>query len=145
MSNIISSDAQELLKYFSAEGYQASIDSDGDILFKCEGIGYALCFDSDDAGFGKLILPNIWHIDDQAELDRALSILDGINRRMKVVKGHTMRDQVWFTVEIWLGGQEQWSLYLQRAVRALAHAMREFGEQMRSVKQAGRVLATADH
>lgn len=122
---------EDLLEYFLSEGYPANMDSDGDIIFKCEGIGYALCFDANDPCFGKLILPNVWHVEDADALGLCLPVLDHINRRLKVVKAHTVGDYVWFTVEIWLNEQMEWQKYLQRAVHSLAHARSEFAERMR--------------
>lgn len=122
-----------LLDYFLAEGYPAQVDSDGDIVFKCEGIGYALCFDANDPCFGKLILPNVWHVEGADALGLCLPVLDHINRRLKVVKAHTVGDYVWFTVEIWLTEQAEWRNYMQRAVCSLAHARTEFADRMREL------------
>lgn len=122
---------QQLLQMLVEEGYQASLDSDGDILFRFEGMSYSLCFDSGDPQFGKLVLTNVWRIESQDELARVLVALDEVNRRLKVVKGHTIRDQVWFTVEAWIGEPGQWQPILPRAIRALAHGLSMFAGQMR--------------
>lgn len=126
---------QHLLDHFLSEGFQASLDADGDIVFKCEGVGYALCFDRNDPEFAKLVLPGVWEIEDQTGLDQALLLLDNVNRRMKVVKGFTLEDRVWFTVEIWLTSQTEWTTYIRRAVRLLAHAARAFCEGMSEKKK----------
>ena len=120
-----------LMQHLVTEGFRAELDGDGDILFKCEGLRYALCFDASDAAFGKLILANVWQIDSAAELQLALTELNILNRRLKVVKGHTQGDQVWFTVELLLDRQAGWATYLQRCVRGLSHAMGLFAERMR--------------
>lgn len=123
--------ANYLVDRLAAEGFPACLDSDGDVTFKCEGMHYFLCFDEGDPSFGKLILPNVWEIESPAELQQALAALDNINRKMKVAKGYTQRDQVCFTVELWLDTQARWSDFLQRAVRALTHSLGLFMLQMR--------------
>lgn len=123
---------QDLLDHLASEGFPAHLDADGDIAFKCEGFAYVLCFDADDAAYGKLVVPNVWSIDSEAELAQVLTALDNINRKMKVVKGHTQRDQVWFTVELWLDDQSQWKRFLPRAIRALTHALALLAQQMRA-------------
>ena len=71
---------EPLLRHLQADGYQAQIDSDGDIVFRFEGMGYVLCFDADDAQFGKLLLPNVWTIDTPEELLR-----DVLSQKPKVM------------------------------------------------------------
>ncbi|WP_181373124.1 hypothetical protein [Massilia glaciei] len=129
---------QTLLDHFESEGFRTELDSDGDIRFKCEGLGFVLCFDAKDPGFGKLVLANVWEIETPAELQLALAVLDNINRKVKVVKGHTQRDQVWFTVELWFDQQARWTEYLRRAIRGLGHALTMFAAQMQEANAASR-------
>lgn len=120
-----------LLQHLQAEGYQASTDSDGDIVFRFEGMGYVLCFDADDAAFGKLLLPNVWPIESPGEQQRVLAALDEVNRRIKLVKGHVLRGQVWFCIEMLLE-QRHWAHFLARATRSMAHAASLFANEMRA-------------
>lgn len=121
-----------LLQHLQAEGYQASTDSDGDIVFRFEGMGYVLCFDADDAAFGKLLLPNVWPIESPGEQQRVLAALDEVNRRIKLVKGHVLRGQVWFCIEMLLLEQRHWAHFLARATRSMAHAASLFANEMRA-------------
>lgn len=140
---------QTLMTYFDVEGFRAERDSDGDIRFKCEGLSFVLCFDANDPVFGKLILANVWEIDSAAELHLALTVLDNLNRKLKVVKGYTQGDQVWFTVEILLDQQSRWTEYLQRAMRGLGHALTLFAARMRDTAGADgpalRVMSRAEN
>ncbi|WP_087723748.1 T3SS (YopN, CesT) and YbjN peptide-binding chaperone 1 [Pandoraea sp. PE-S2T-3] len=119
---------QTLLTYLQGEGYSAHLDDDGDIAFKREGLQYVLCFDQSDPGYGKLLLPNVYQIESQESLSRALIAMDEINRQMKVVKIYTVRDQVWLTVELWFADQTCWCPLLGRSMRALSHALMKFAE-----------------
>ncbi|MFZ6693057.1 hypothetical protein [Undibacterium sp. SXout20W] len=119
-----------LLNYLLNEGFSAIVDADGDITFKFEGLDYALCFDEDDADFAKIILPNIWQIKDQSELNQAMCMLDNVNRKMKVVKGYTTRDTVWFAAEVLFSERTQLAIFIKRIIRALAHAGRIFAAGM---------------
>ncbi|WP_024972817.1 T3SS (YopN, CesT) and YbjN peptide-binding chaperone 1 [Ralstonia pickettii] len=136
--------ATHLLDYLRAEGYPAERDDDGDIRFKREGMTYALCFDKDDPGFAKLILPNVWSIDSEPELQQVLAALDQVNRRIKLVKVHTQAGAVWFTVELLFDEQATWERHLSRSVRAIARAVMMFGDAMqgpRATGQAGTLLS----
>lgn len=132
-----------LLDHLRAEGYQANLDSDGDIAFRFEGMSYALCFDEDDAQFGKLILPNIWSIDSPGELQRVLAALDEVNRRVKLVKGHAVRGQVWFGIEMLLADQRHWAVFVARAMRAISHAASMFAAEMRASAVTATAIANA--
>lgn len=132
-----------LLDHLRTEGYQASLDSDGDIAFRFEGMSYALCFDEDDEQFGKLILPNVWSIDSPEELQRVLAALDEVNRRIKLVKGHAVRGQVWFCIEMLLADQRHWAVFVARATRAISHAASMFAAEMRASAVTATVIANA--
>lgn len=132
-----------LLDYLQSEGFQASVDSDGDIGFRFEGMSYALCFDADDAQFGKLILPNVWSIDTPEELQRVLAALDEVNRRVKLVKGYAVRGQVWFSIETLLQDQRHWAGFVLRSTRAIAHAASMFAAEMRASALAAQTVAKA--
>ena len=132
-----------LLDHLREEGYQANLDSDGDIAFRFEGMSYALCFDEDDAQFGKLILPNVWSIDSPEELQRVLAALDEVNRRVKLVKGHAVRGQVWFGIEMLLADQRHWAVFAARAMRAISHAASMFAAEMRASAVTATAIANA--
>ncbi|MGK5072002.1 hypothetical protein [Janthinobacterium sp. ZB1P44] len=134
---------EPLLRHLQAEGYQAQTDSDGDIVFRFEGMGYVLCFDADDGQFGKLLLPNVWSIDTAEELLRVRAALDEVNRRIKLVKGHVQRGQVWFCIEMLLLEQQHWTHFLARATRAMAHAASLFASEMRAGALAAQAIGKA--
>jgi len=123
-------EVDNLLNYLVSEGFPAQSDADGDLVFKSEGLDYALCFDKDDRHFAKVILPNVWQINDQAELNQALLMLDNVNRKLKVVKGYTVKDTIWFAVEVFQTDQTQLIVFIKRIIRLLAHAARIFAAGM---------------
>lgn len=133
---------QHLLDYLHAEGYPAELDEDGDIRFKREGMTYALCFDNDDPDFAKLILPNVWSIDSEPEMQQALAALDEVNRRMKLVKVHTQAGSAWFTIELLLDDQTAWERRLPRAVRTIVRAVAMFTDAMQRSRDAGQAGIT---
>jgi hypothetical protein len=122
---------EQLLTTLQADGFNAALDDDGDLAFRYEGRHYVLCFDNDDPLFSKLILPNIWELDSQQEFQRALAALDYLNRRLKLVKAHTVRDQIWLSMEMWMTDHGDWQQLLPRAIRAMSHALHLLTEQMR--------------
>lgn len=129
-SSIEISQSDYLLNYLASEGFPASFDDDGDITFKSEGLGFLICFDKDDADFAKVILPNVWQIDDQSELNQALFAIDNVNRKLKTVKAYTVKDTVWLAVEMFQSGQNDLSLFIKRIIRLLAYSARMFASGM---------------
>lgn len=127
---------QYLLDHLHAEGYPAELDEDGDIRFKCEGMTYALCFDNDDPEFAKLILPSVWSLDSEPEMQQALAAVDEVNRRMKLVKAHTQAGSVWFTIEQLFDDQAAWAQRLPRVLRTIMRAVAMFTEIMQRPRAA---------
>ncbi|ANH72982.1 MULTISPECIES: T3SS (YopN, CesT) and YbjN peptide-binding chaperone 1 [Ralstonia] len=133
---------QHLLDYLRTEGYPAELDEDGDIRFKSEGMNYALCFDNDDPDFAKLILPSVWSIDSELEMQQALVALDEVNRRMKLVKAHTQAGSVWFTIELLFDDQIAWERRLSRAVRTIMRSVAMFADTMQCPRASGEARIT---
>jgi hypothetical protein len=131
-----------LLDYLRAEGYPAELDGDGDIRFKREGKTYALCFDAHDPNFARLLLPSVWDIDSERERQQVLAALDEVNRRIKLVKAHTLGDSVWFSVEFLFDEQAAWEHHLSRAARAIMRAVMLFADAMQGARAAGEASPT---
>ncbi|MNN62944.1 hypothetical protein D3C81_1782810 [compost metagenome] len=69
--------------------------------------------------------------------------LDEVNRRIKLVKGHVQRGQVWFCIEMLLLEQQHWTHFLARATRAIAHAATLFASEMRAGALAAQAIGKA--
>lgn len=105
------------------EGYDPTVDSDGDIRFKHERWTLCLMRDKRDAEFFRLALPNFWALPDAKERARAERAADRVNRRMKGAKLHSgAGDNMWVTLEMFVADHRQVRPVLMRCVRLLPEA-----------------------
>ena len=105
------------------EGYKPSIDDDGDLRFKHENWHLCLNRDARDAEYFRLILPNFWSLDGDAERVRAERAADRVNRQMKVAKVHSAAGRsMWATVEMFVAEPGHAAPVLMRCIRILPEA-----------------------
>jgi hypothetical protein len=119
------------VEYLAEEGYRPEIDSDGDVRFKREGKGYFILVREDDPEFFCLVLPNIWPIESEAERAQVLAAADYSNARSKVSKVHTVDDDVWVTIELFVAKPEDFKGVFRRAIGALDNGAMNFVRKMR--------------
>lgn len=89
--------------FLTEEGFKPDLDSDGDVRFKREGKTYVIIIDAKDPEFFRLVLPNIWKIESEAERTQVLIAADASNAKSKVSKVCTMADNVWVSIELFVG------------------------------------------
>ncbi|MFO7638225.1 MAG: hypothetical protein R6X14_02820 [bacterium] len=121
------------MKYLAAEGYQPSIDSDGDVQFKSEGM---TCFimvqeQASDPHFFQILLPNFWDIESEQERQQVLAAADATNAKSKVAKVHTVGDWVCISAELFVNEPEDFKGVFDRAMRSLSNGLQNFVSRMR--------------
>lgn len=122
--------AERYRQHLAAEGYAPWIDEDGDVVFRCEGRTYCIIIDEDEPTFFRLIFPNFWPIESDRERIRALQAAHEATRKTKVAKVIQRSDDVWATIELFVGDPEDAMQRLQRSLSALRTAVRTFAEVM---------------
>lgn len=126
---------QRLYKDFlTEEGYKPELDSDGDVRFKREGKTYVIIIDAKDPEFFRLVLPNIWEIESEAERVQVLVAADASNAKSKVSKVCTMGDNVWVSIELFVGQPEDFKKVFTRALGALDNGVINFVVKMKESK-----------
>ena len=90
-----------LLEYLQEEGFRPQVDeSDGEIMFKFEGLGFSYMPDENDDLYFALRLPAIYDVDE----DNREQVLEACNKTcmgMKVAKVFIVNDKsVWAVFEI---------------------------------------------
>lgn len=116
--------------YLAEEGYVPQVDADGDVTFKCEGWGYFIAIDEDDAEFFRLVCPNIWQIESESEGDKVMRAALHATTRTKVVKVLPVRDNTWASVEMFCSPPETFNKVFQRSLRALQVGVQQFRQKM---------------
>lgn len=122
---------QLYMDYLEDEGYKPTIDSDGDVNFKREGRQYFIRVSESDPEFFQLVFFNFWSLDDEAERARALAAADVANGKSKVAKVFTNRDNMWASIEMFVGAPEDFKAVFTRASGALDFGVANFVEEMR--------------
>ncbi|MDR2144693.1 MAG: YbjN domain-containing protein [Treponema sp.] len=123
---------QMYVSYLTEQGYQPSIDSDGDIIFKVEGGTYYIAVDEDDLQSFRIVFPNFWEIESPSEKVQVRDVANYINRTTKVVKLwlNSREDNVSMEVNIFIGKPEDFKLHFRRIINLLLAERREFLEKM---------------
>ena len=102
--------------YLRSEGYAPKIDDDGDVIFKYEGRTYLIMPDERDQQFFRLIFPNFWSIESEAERQKVLAAAGHATGLTKVGKVYIMRDSTWASVEIFLASPDHFSAVFTRSL-----------------------------
>jgi hypothetical protein len=123
--------AQLYVDYLKGEGYQPEIDGDGDVRFKSEGRSYFISVDENDDSFFRVCFPNFWPIENEEERVRVHAACDHSNRRSKVAKVFTVRDDVWASLELFVATPEGFKPLFTRCMAALQNGVRNFVDKMR--------------
>lgn len=123
--------ADMYVRFLQSEGYHPELDKDGDVVFKSEGKVYLIIADEKDPNYFRLIFPNFWSIDSEAERQKVLVAADYATGRTKVAKVHTVQNNVWASTEMFFGKPEQFKEVFSRAMSALQASVANFVEKMR--------------
>ncbi len=124
------------VEHLEAEGYRPSIDADGDIQFKREGRTYFIIISERDPEFFRLVLANIWKIEDDSERSRVLVAADHSNAVSKVSKVYLVQDNVWVCVELFLAAPEDFKGVFERSLAAMEVGVSNYVERMRELPAA---------
>ena len=123
---------QELyMTYLKSEGYQPSIDGDGDVKFKVEGKSYYIIVSEKDLQFFQIMYPAFWKVEDLAERQKVLLAAHHATSSTKCAKVIMVKDHAWATVEIFVESPEDFKKVFARSMSALRAGVDNFVEKMR--------------
>lgn len=125
--------AETYRQHLAAEGYLPKIDGDGDIVFRHEGRTHVIVLDQDDPTFFRIVFPNFWSIDDDAERARAMHAAHEATCNAKVAKVFLVDDNVWATIELFTSTPGEPMRVFARSMSALQAAVQIFAREMRGV------------
>lgn len=117
-------------EFLKEEGYVPQYDSDGDIIFKSEGLSYLLFAAEDDPPYFRLALPFFWEVESPQERQRAMAAATVVNAEVKVVKLYIVEDHLWASVEMLMEPPDGFKLVFSRCLRVLRHGVQRFSEIM---------------
>lgn len=126
------SQAARYVRFLEREGFDADIDEAGDVRFACEGRSYWLMVDDDDPDYFRLLFPDFWSVDSEAEHRRALLAAAEVTAEIKVAKVYVLGDDTQAAAEMFLADPDDLGRVFPRALRALQGAVRRFCEIMQA-------------
>ncbi|MCB1657231.1 MAG: YbjN domain-containing protein [Pseudomonadales bacterium] len=116
-------------EFLCEEGFRATLDDDNDIIFKYEGKTLFIESYESDSVFIRIVLPNIWSADSEAERQQAYVCANNVNYEYKVVKAVlTAHDNINLTLELFLPNEHAFIAVFERSLTALNSAHRAFAE-----------------
>ena len=126
------SQLQEMyVSYLKEQGYQPSIDSDGDVVFKAEGRNFYIDVQEKDLGYFRIVYPNFWEIESTAERLKAFEAASYATRTTKTARVYlTSDDDTSIDACIFIGKIEDFKLHFRRMLDVILIARRDFIEKM---------------
>lgn len=116
--------------FLESAGYEPELDEAGDVCFYIDGRPYYLMVDDDDPAYFRLLYPNFWSIDSEAEHQRGMLAAAEVTAEIKVAKVYLLGDDTQAAAEIFLAAPGDVRPVFNRALRALQGAVRRFCEIM---------------
>ena len=118
-------------RILAEEGYRFTTDEDGDLSIRIQGRWFCLFASDDDPQYFRLAIPNLFECTSEPETQQALSLVNDMNRRFKVVKLTLLDGRVWCSVEMFLAPLESFRATFDRCADLLCEVGGDFQRRMR--------------
>ena len=121
------------VSYLKEQGYQPSVDSDGDVIFRAEGVTLYIDVDEKDLQSFRIVRANFWKIESPEEKAKAYEAANAVNRKLKVAKIYvnSKEDRVWADANIYIAKPEDFKPHFPRMVQVLMMGASDFRTVMR--------------
>lgn len=126
---------ERCLSILREEGYLPTIDDDGDIKLKVQGLTYYVITDTDDEVYLRVWLPSFWSIENDQEFAKAHFVANKVNREYKVAKVTIAKnnDNTHAQCEMFISPDDpQLKRILLRLFNLLSSVRSDFAEGMRA-------------
>ncbi len=125
---------KKIMKYLDSEGYRPSIDDDGDVSFKVEGLSYCILVDPGDKTFFRVLLPSIAKVEEDKSV---YSMLAGaiVCKDIKVAKVLLLKNHVHVFVELFCADEDAFIAVLDRSIRSASVAREKYYETIKSLEE----------
>jgi hypothetical protein len=121
------------MAHLRQEGYNPTIDEDGDITFKVNGRTYFIFVGKKDNAYFELLLPNIWSIKSDSERAKAAVAVSYANGTTKAAKAYISgsTDQwVSIALEMYLENPNDFKVLFSRMMKGIDTAEKDFASKM---------------
>lgn len=127
---VASEAASPLVALLEGSGFRVQAENESTLSFPFEGGTYYLSVPAEGEDYYHVIFPNFWELADEEAFVKALVACDAVNREVKVVKLHTLDDDVWAGVEAFHESPEVFVRGLPRVLGFIQEAVRAFRDVM---------------
>lgn len=108
----------KFIQYLASKTLSFQTNVEDQVSFQYDGLNYLFVNDSSDSNFFRLLLPNIYIIEDNR--DKCDEIINNFNYTYKVVKAVvTSTNQIWLSVEQFVYSEENVELLFERCIMLL--------------------------
>lgn len=125
---------QLYVDFLTEEGYKPTVDSDGDVRFKKEGMTYFISVHSNDPQYFRIVLPSIYKIEDETERLQVLTACDFVNSLTKVAQMFTVKENVWVAAELFVNKPEDFKPLFNRCISAIQTGMLSYVTKMSELR-----------
>jgi hypothetical protein len=112
------------------EGFRPRLDDNGNVYFKCEGRTMVIQVDEKDEEFFRLIYPNVWPIESDAELAEVKEASIRATTETKVAKVFPVGEDTWATIEAFYSPADAFKPIFRRCLSALRAGVKTFVASM---------------
>jgi hypothetical protein len=121
------------VSYLREESCSPSVDSDGDVVFRFDGLHYYIYVAEDDPAYFRIVYPDFWEIESEAERIKASAVIMEVNRTIKIAKVYiTLRDNTSIDAAVLLNTPQDFKRHFSRMLDTIQTARREFIAGMKS-------------
>jgi hypothetical protein len=122
---------QMYMSYLAEQGYQPDIDSDGDVVFKSEGMNFYIPVDEDDLESFRIVFPNFWKIESSKERIQVSEAAMYATRTTKVARVYiTSNEDTTIDANIFIESPEDFKIHFRRMLDVILVARRDFRDKM---------------
>lgn len=110
------------------QGFRCERDSDGDLLFRYEGVHLFCCKDDSDKQFLRIIMPNIYKVD--GDRTRVLEAINTIARDIKAIKAFLVNDSLWLAIEMFVDSTPDIEDFIERCLDILIAGRQKIAKEI---------------
>lgn len=120
-------------KYLTKRDIESTVDEDGDVQFKMDGLTYFIEVNEDDPMYFRLVLANIWPIESEEERAQVYQACNDATANVKVCKVYAVpNDNVWISFENFIEKAKDFDYVFDRALGTIELCKDKFVDTMRS-------------
>lgn len=121
--------ARQLVEnWLRAQGFRSSVDSDGDLSFRYEGVPMFCSNDDNDPLFLRIFMPGIYTV--KGDREKVLEAISTINREIKAVKAFLVEDRLWISLEMYVDSTPDIDDFIERCLDILVASVKRIGAEI---------------